>query len=438
VRRAAVLLAGVLLASCATTTTAPPTEAPSLPEGEEYTYPTAVGLSSSEQKRFDKAWRAILAGQVEVAEKELAKLLTRRPSSPALVTAVGYAHLRAGRAAEALTNFKAATGADERYVPALVGAASAQAKLGDVENALAAWLKVREIAPGEPSAAAHVQELRLQVTDRRVGLAQQALAAGQRDEAIRHYQTALAAAPEVGGVRLELANLLFERGDGTNAIALLRGDPAGDPALALRAAQMLAATGDQLGALQAYEAVLARDPYDAEARAGASRTRQHLELLRMPEEYRAIFGSPRIDRADLAALVSVKVQALSRARADAPAVAVDISGSWAREHILRSLSYGLFDLFPNHTFQPMGTVRRSDLAVVLQRILDRMGVPPVQGPAVVDVPRTSPMYYPVSRTVGSGLMALTPGGAFEPWRPVSGEEAAQAIDALVRRLSSGA
>jgi hypothetical protein len=40
----------------------------------------------------------------------------------------------------------------------------------------------------------------------------------------------------------------------------------------------------------------------------------------------------------------------------------------------------------------------------------------------------------VERALGSGLMELTPTGAFEPWRPVSGQEAIAVVDALDRLL----
>jgi len=38
----------------------------------------------------------------------------------------------------------------------------------------------------------------------------------------------------------------------------------------------------------------------------------------------------------------------------------------------------------------------------------------------------------VARVVGSGLMGLSASGVFEPWRPVSGPEAIEVVDALSR------
>jgi hypothetical protein len=41
-------------------------------------------------------------------------------------------------------------------------------------------------------------------------------------------------------------------------------------------------------------------------------------------------------------------------------------------------------------------------------------------------------YDVVVRVLGAGLMGLTASGAFEPWRPVSGNEAIEVVDAVAR------
>ena len=48
------------------------------------------------------------------------------------------------------------------------------------------------------------------------------------------------------------------------------------------------------------------------------------------------------------------------------------------------------------------------------------------------MPRSHLDYDAVQHVLGAGLMGLTPAGAFEPWRPVSGREAMEVVDALAR------
>jgi hypothetical protein len=46
------------------------------------------------------------------------------------------------------------------------------------------------------------------------------------------------------------------------------------------------------------------------------------------------------------------------------------------------------------------------------------------------------LYYAASRAVAAGLMDVTPSGAFEAWRPVSGQQAMDVIDGLAALVGS--
>ena len=83
--------------------------------------------------------------------------------------------------------------------------------------------------------------------------------------------------------------------------------------------------GDYGRAEGVYVALLARDPADAAARAGLSAVRDGRDAATMPEEYRRIPDAPRVTRADLAALMMVRIKGLRRAPPGEPQVAVDIA-----------------------------------------------------------------------------------------------------------------
>ncbi len=139
-----------------------------------------------------------------------------------------------------------------------------------------------------------------------------------------------------------------------------------------------------------------------------------------------------MSRAELAALLCINVTALARLPAGEPKVAVDISGSWARNHIARVLALDVMDLFPNHTFQPGLPVRRGELARAASRGARprRSAVP--AGPAPVDMAPANAAYDAAVRVVGAGLMELNADGAFEPGRPVTGREGLDVVEALGR------
>lgn len=419
---------GLLAAACAKRVV------PAIPEGESYVFPGAAEgeVSRDEAKALREAWSEILAGDAPAAARRCERLLARRPGLLPAETALAYARLRSGRTEEAAALFAAILDESPEYVPALVGAASAEFRRGDPDGALGLYRRAQAAAPQDALVRKRLAALKLQVTERRMALAEAALAAGDQAQAALEYRAALQAAPEVAGVRLALAELLLAGGDPAAAEAVLEEDPSGDRGVALRLAEVLSGEQHYARAAEVYEALLARDPADAGARAGLTSARESLALLSMPEEYRAIEQAPRVSRADLAALLAVRLPAARSPGEGESRVLVDISGSWAREHIAAVVALGIMDAYPNHTFQPEALVRRVDVARAAARVLDRWRWTRGTSPAPSDMAPTHLDYGAVGRVLAAGLMGLTAEGAFEPWRPVSGREAIEVLDALAR------
>jgi tetratricopeptide (TPR) repeat protein len=408
--------------------------APRLPDTEEFVFPsTAPGeLTARERRRLDEAWGALLAGRTAAAEKEFRKLLARRPGLHAAETALGYALLRLGRLEEAAGRFQSVLARRAVDFPALMGAASVAARRGELDQALALYKRAQAVSPRNLTAGRRLGEVKLQLTEQRVAAGRAALLAGDRARAIAEYRRALSAAPELASLRVELADLLLEAGDAQGAVSALAEEPGQDRQALARLGDVLVQIKDYARALETYRRMLARDPGDAEAQARAAEVRRTLELLQMPQEYRRIATAARVTRADLAALVSVKVTALARAAPAQAQVVTDISGSWARDHILRVVSLDILDVYPNHTFQPGSTVRRGELARAVGRVLDLLNWPVQPAPALTDMSASNLFHAGATRAVAAGLMDVTPQGAFEPWRPVSGKDAVDVIEALAR------
>jgi tetratricopeptide (TPR) repeat protein len=412
---------------------APPPRPPSA-EMDDYIFPgwRPDEVSKKESQELQSAWGLLQAGEAAQAEKRYRKILSRAPGLVAAETGLAYARLRLGQADEAARLFESTLGRRPDYVPALAGLASAALRRGKPEDALPHLRRAAALDRANEVAQRRFAEVRLQVTDRKVAAAREAALASRVEEAKAAYRQALDVAPELSGVRLELADLLAREGATDEASALLEGDPSGERQILLRLAEIREKQEQLEGALDAYRKLLAQDPADREALAGSRRIRHFLELRQMPEEYRRIVSLPSITRADLAAILAVKLTALSKLPPGRPRVAIDISGSWARDHIIRALSFDLLPVYPNHTFQPGATVRRGDLARAVQQVLDLMQVPARPGPAVTDMSSANPVHYSAARAVAAGLMDLSPAGAFEPWRPVSGQQAVDVIEALAR------
>lgn len=418
----------VALTACAR----PAPRAP-VPAGEAFPPPRpAPGEATAKEARgLERAWAALQSGQTAEAEKAFRRL-ARKPALVAARTGLAHVHLRAGRLEDAERAFAQVLEIRPDDVSALVGAAATAVRRGNLDAALPLLQRAQQESPDDAGLRRRVAEARVQLTERRVAEARAALEAGDAPAAIARYRAALEDAPEVAGLRLELAELLVRGGDTAAAVAALEADPTGDRQVLLRLGELLSGLQEHARALEAYRRLLERDPRDEEALRAARDVREQVELLQMPPEYRRIPSVESITRADLAALIGVKVTALSRLPAGAPNVAVDISGSWAREHILRALALGIMTVYPNHTFQPAAIVRRGELALAVQRVLDLLRYPAGSAPAFSDMSRSNLHHYAAARVVAAGLMDTTAEGAFQAWRPVSGREAADVVEALAR------
>lgn len=426
-------LAALLLAGAGTVACAHP-RAPRPLDTDDYVYPVARPgeLRPAEAQTFEKAWRFVLGGEAARAEKEFGRLLVARPGLVPVETGLAYANLRVGRVAQASGGFDAALARRPDYVPALMGAASIAVRKSELGRALDLYRRAQLAQPDDSRSRRRLSEVKLRLTESSVAAAKAASDAGDTAGAIAAYQQALAAAPEVTGLRITLAEALLAQGDAAGAVDVLAEDPSGDRQARLRQAEVLYGMGEYGRSLEVLDALLARDPRDPEALRRSRETREALYLLQLPEEYRRIPTATRVTRAELAALVSVNLQALSRLPAGEPEVAVDIAGSWARDHIVRMLALGVMDVYPNHTFQPGAVVRRSDLAKACARVLGLLRIGPGAAASPTDMAPTNFFYEDAVRAVGAGLLELTPDGAFEPGRLVTGREALDVVQALAR------
>jgi tetratricopeptide (TPR) repeat protein len=434
-RRALRSAALVVAAICAFSACASAPHARTGPsDADDYVFPgwAPSELTPDEGRHIERAWRSVLAGQGAEAEKRFRELLRKHPGSVPAETGVGYALLRQERPPEAGRAFASVLTRRPDYVPALVGAAAAALRAGNGETALQHLRRAAALDSANDTVRRRLSDVRLQVTERRVGAAREAITAGNADAAIAEYRHALEVAPEVTEARLALADLLVQRGQAPEAATVLEADPQEERQVLVRLGEILAGLREYGRAMEVYRRLLALDPRDEEALRRSREAREALELLQMPEEYRRIPSSPTITRADLAALLMSKVTMLSRQPPGPAKVAIDISGSWARDQIIRALALDVLDVYSNHTFQPAAVVRRGDLATAVQRVLDLAKAPATNLANPTDMNENNLSRYPAARVVGAGLMDLTEGGAFEAWRPVTGQEAVDVLEGLVR------
>jgi tetratricopeptide (TPR) repeat protein len=431
------LLLVTLAAACAK---APPVVvAPSSPLHPDFVFPAAPpGTPPATLERLERGWRLLQSDDLAGADREFSALLrTNRDFTPA-AAGQGYVALARQRPDDALAAFDRAVAADAAYPPALVGRGLAYLSSGREDQALASFEAALAADPSLPEVAPRVEVLRVRQAQDRVSRAEQAAAAGRFDEAREAYLAAMSASPDSPFLPRDLARSERRAGRLDSALEYAQKAVTLDPSDARShqvEAEIRSEQGDLPGALAAYERVAALDPTPAVTTAIAD-LRERLRDLALPAQYRAIPESPSATRADLAALLGVRLAPVLAAAPQRQIVVTDVRGHWARPWIEATARAGAMEVFSNYTFQPGTPLRRADVADVVNRMLAlmrggataRWDQTPLQA---ADVPPGHLAYPAVRRAVGAGVMALDD-GAFRLLQPVTGADLA----AIVARLEA--
>ena len=439
-----VLLAAVVfLSACAPKTApAPVVTAPTFPDFMRPAVPAAMadGPAAASESR---GWAFLQAGDLRTAEREFAAALKTQPAFYPAETSLGYLELARKDVKAALPHFERALELNAKHddVAAYLGKAQALLALNREADALAAFEGALAADPSQTELARRVEVLKFRNVEQGLARAREAARGGRLVDAAQAYAAAIASSPDSAFLYRELAAVERQKGDADAALEHFRKAAALDPGDAKTLAQigeLLEGRGEFEDAAKAYAEALAIEP-GAALEKRLDDVRAKTALSRLPAEYRAIDQAAQITRADLAALIGVRLGSLlsSSRRSDA-ALITDVRNNWAATWILSVARAGIMDPYANHAFQPRTVVRRTDLAQALARILARVAAKnPARGKAweaarlkFSDLAPSHLAYPAASIAVASGVMKTTADNGFQPSRAVTGPEAVEAIAAV--------
>jgi tetratricopeptide (TPR) repeat protein len=436
------LLASLLVVSACAPKMAPVpvVTAPKFPDFMRPAVPPSMADSPAADSA-SRGWAFLQSGDLRTAEREFAAALRAQPAFYPAETSLGYLELARKDAKAALPHFDRALELNAQQhndVAAFLGRGQALLALNREADALGAFEAALAADPSQTELARRVEVLKFRSVQQGISRAREAARGGRLDEAAQGYLAAIASSPDSAFLYRELAGVEKQTGDADAALEHFRKAAALDPGDAKTLSQIgeiLDARGDFEGAAKAYEDAAAIEP-SAELDRRLEAVRGKSALARLPAEYRAIDEAAQITRADLAALIGIRLSALlsSGRRSDA-ALITDVRGNWAATWIMAVARAGVMEPFANHAFQPRTVVRRTDLAQAVARLLARIAA---QNPArakawdaarlkFADLSPNHLAYPAASAAVASGVLKMAGDNNFQPSRVVSGAEAIEAI-----------
>ena len=431
----------VVVSACAPKTIPlPVVTVPAYPDFIEPSIPPDFAGSpvASTQKR---AWTFLEAGDLRSAEREFSMAIRVTPAFSPAETGLGWVGLAEKDAKAALPHFDRALERGPNDVSALVGRGQALLALNRPNEALASFRSALALDGSLTEIRQRVDVLTFRGLEQDIASARAAARAGRAEEAVQAYRTAIASSPDSPFLYRELAAVERQAGNAGAALEDYRKAASLDPTDARTIAQigeLLEASGDVEGAAKAYTDSLAIDA-NADVEKRLDEVRAKSAAAKLPDEYRAIDQAPQISRADLAALIGIRLAPLlTGSRSGDEALMTDVRGSWAATWIMAVARAGVMDPFANHQFQPGTVVHRTDLAMAAARLLGRITAQhPGQRQAwegarlmFSDLSSSHLAYPAASMAVAAGVMKTGPGDSFQASRTVSGADAIEAIDKL--------
>jgi tetratricopeptide (TPR) repeat protein len=433
------LSALVLLSACAPKVVPTPVvTAPKFPEFIRPAVPAAMADGPA-AAAASRGWAFLQSGDFKTAEREFASALKTQPAFYPAETSLGYLELARKDAKAALPHFDHALELNGQRddVSAFLGRATALMALNRESDALSALESALAADPSQTELARRVEVLKFRNVERGIGRARDAARAGRLDEAAQAYAIAIAGSPDSAFLYRELGGVEKQKGNTDAALEHFRKAVSLDPDAKTLAqiGELLDAGGDFDAALKAYEDAAAIEP-SADLEKRLDEVRAKLALARLPAEYRAIDQAAQITRADLAALIGIRLSGmLAGARRGDAALITDVRNNWAATWIMSVARAGVMEPFSNHAFQPRTVIRRTDLAQAIARLLARIAA---QSPARArawegarlkfsDLSPSHLAYPAVSIAVASGVMKTVGDTAFQPSRAVTGAEAIEAM-----------
>ena len=315
--RTLLLVALVAVSACAPKVVpAPAVSAPRFPDFRAPAVPDALAQMPAALNQ-SRGWAFLQSGDLKTAEREFSTALKTTPAFYPAETSLGYVELARKDPKAALPHFDRALELAPQHVDvsALLGRGESLLAVNREADAVGAFSAALAADPSLTDLASRIEVLKFRAAEQGIARAREAARAGRLDEATQAYTTAIASSPDSAFLYRELAAVERQKGDVDAALEHFRKSIALEPTDARSLAQIgeiLQSRGENEAAEKAFTDSLAIEPNAA--------VEKHLEELRsnaaiaaLPAEYRAIDQAPQVTRADLAALIGIRLGPLLQA-----------------------------------------------------------------------------------------------------------------------------
>lgn len=264
------------------------------------------------------------------------------------------------------------------------------------------------------------------------------------EKAIRALEQAAWFSPDMTSITLRIADHYFAANDWTRSLphyeAVLEKEPHNEAVL--RKLALIYEKNEKFDlAIVTLDRLLALKPGDPYLEGEKKRIRDLFQEMTLPEKFKRIFFKAEINREELAALIGFyfdRYLALDRA----PEIVTDIDGSFAREQIIKTVTAGIMNARPDHTFDRFATPNRATFAVILNSLIQYLGnngrrlnfTPLTTAAAIADMSPLHKNHDLIAFLVNSQILPLDAGNNFNPTRAVTPADVIYALKKILNAV----
>lgn len=406
---------------CATAP-APPPVAPANPQLQHLPDPRTgwKGVSSDAiDRRFDAAWRLVLAGDFDNARKRLADVQSRDAAYAPAQLAEAAIDLQQDRVDDARRIAEGLAIANPQYTAAQIYLAEIDIAQNRIRGAYERYRDLAHQPDASEDVKARYAELQTRIFDQLYGAAINA----PPSEAVQSLREALEVNPNANAARLLLAQKLMALQQWDEARREL--DPIVNTSAGQQAdvqetlAEIDVGQGQYENAIDRYERLVRSDPSGKYANR-LEQVKQLFAAANLPPQVSRAMQAPALTRADLAVLMYWTVASIRFAQnVPPPPIAIDIADIAGRDEVIRAMALGIYPVDPvTRRVNPDIEVTDAAFANIVTRILRLRGASCAQG-------------QPSDQVLPACGVTITPDDL-----PVSGQTATtvlQQVDRLISR-----
>lgn len=378
--------------------------------------------------QYQAGWQKLQEGKAEEALTHFQKSSVKDEQ---LFVGYGYVYLAQQKPALAQKNFEKALALNAENLQAQLGLAAMHESLNEMEKAYLIYSRLLTKHPQQTWLKNRYEHIKTSQTLHYLKQAEVAKSKNETTAYINALTQAAQYAPENGDIKKQLADELYNQQQYQNAAKyyeMILEQNQQNESLLNRLGEVYEKLAQYDDAALIYTKIQQFKPQDTALANKINELKMKFYDTNLPAKFKNIFFKTDINREELAALIGFYFSKYLEVKP--PVIITDISGSFAKEYIIKVCTLEIMTLRPDHSFDRFPRIDRAQFAVVINALIKYLEksnhglytlsfTPQEETLEPHDISSLHKYYEIIKFLVNAGIIKLDENKNFNPTQPVS-------------------